>query len=50
MFGRKKGEVKEGDYIFTSRKDDGDYHNIVFGTVTGVDAVSYTHLTLPTKA
>jgi hypothetical protein len=37
MFGRKKGEVKEGDYIFTSRKDDGDYHNIVFGTVTGVD-------------
>ena len=37
MFGRKKGEVKEGDYVFTSRKDDGDYHNIVFGTVTGVD-------------
>ncbi len=37
MFGRKKGEVKEGDYIFTSRKDDGDYQNIIFGTVTGVD-------------
>ena len=38
MFGRKKGEVKEGDYVFTSRKDtDGDFHNIIFGTVTGVD-------------
>jgi hypothetical protein len=37
MFGRKKGEVKEGDFIFTSRKDDGDYHNLIFGTVTGVD-------------
>ena len=38
MFGRKKGEVKEGDFIFTSRKDtDGDFYNIIFGTVTGVD-------------
>ncbi len=37
MFGRKKGEVKEGDFVFTSRKDDGDYNNIIFGTVTGVD-------------
>ena len=37
MFGRKKGEVKEGDFVFTSRKDEGDYHNLIFGTVTGVD-------------
>ncbi|MDP6898539.1 MAG: hypothetical protein QF429_00730 [Candidatus Nitrosopelagicus sp.] len=37
MFGRKKGEVKEGDFVFTSRKDDGDYNNFIFGTVTGVD-------------
>ena len=37
MFGRKKGEVREGDFIFTSRKDEGDFHNIIFGTVTGVD-------------
>ena len=37
MFGRKKGEVKEGNYVFTSRKDEGDFHNIIFGTVTGVD-------------
>jgi hypothetical protein len=38
MFGRKKGEVKEGDFVFTSRKDkEGDFHNIIFGTVTGVD-------------
>ena len=38
MFGRKKGEVKEGDFIFTSRKDEeGDFHNLIFGTVTGVD-------------
>ena len=37
MFGRKKGEIKEGDFIFTSRKDEGDYHNLIFGTVTGVD-------------
>ncbi len=38
MFGRKKGEVREGDFIFTSRKDkEGDFYNIIFGTVTGVD-------------
>ena len=38
MFGRKKGEVREGDFIFTSRKDpEGDFHNLIFGTVTGVD-------------
>ena len=38
MFGRKKGEVREGDFIFTSRKDEeGDFHNLIFGTITGVD-------------
>ena len=30
MFGRKKGEVKEGDFVFTSRKDEeGDFHNLI---------------------
>lgn len=35
MFGRKK-ELKEGDYIFAS-KSDGEYSNIVFGVVTGIE-------------
>ncbi|QLH08415.1 hypothetical protein [Candidatus Nitrosotenuis sp. DW1] len=35
MFGRKRG-IKEGDYAFSS-KQDGDYKNIIFGIVTGVD-------------
>lgn len=34
MFGRNK-EIKEGDYVFSS-KPDGEYQNIIFGTVTGV--------------
>ena len=79
MFGKKERQLKVDDYIFTSRPD-GDFTNIIFGTVTGIDgnrigvngfiinpvglknkvsqgkagsrslAVSYTHLTLPTKA
>jgi len=36
MFGRKKGELKDGDFVFTSRPD-GDYSNIIFGSVTGID-------------
>jgi len=36
MFGRKKGQLKEGDYVFTSRPDD-EYTNMIFGTVTGID-------------
>ena len=36
MFGRKKGELKEGDFVFTSRQD-GEYSNIIFGSVTGID-------------
>jgi len=35
MFGRKKG-IQEGDYVFSS-KQDGDYKNIIFGMVSGVD-------------
>lgn len=35
MFGRKK-ELKEGDYVFAPRPD-GEYQNIVFGIVTGID-------------
>jgi hypothetical protein len=35
MFGRKKG-LKEGDYVFAS-KPDGEYQNIIFGVVTGMD-------------
>ena len=36
MFGRKKGELKEDDFVFTSRQD-GEYSNIIFGSVTGID-------------
>ena len=35
MFGRKKG-LKEGDHVFSS-KQDGNYRNFIFGTVTGVN-------------
>jgi hypothetical protein len=35
MFGRKKG-LQEGDYVFAS-KPDGEYQNIIFGVVTGID-------------
>ena len=35
MFGKKKG-LKEGDYVF-STKADGQYQNIIFGAVTGID-------------
>jgi hypothetical protein len=35
MLGRKK-ELKEGDYVFAPRPD-GEYQNIVFGVVTGID-------------
>ena len=35
MFGRKKG-LREGEYIFSS-KQDGDFKNIIFGTVTGIE-------------
>jgi hypothetical protein len=35
MFGRRK-ELKEGDYVFTS-KPDGEYQNIIFGVVTGIE-------------
>jgi len=35
MFGGKKG-LKEGDYIF-SAKSDGDFKNIIFGAVTGIE-------------
>ncbi len=35
MFGRKK-ELKEGDYVFAPRPD-GEYQNVVFGVVTGID-------------
>lgn len=35
MFGKKKG-LKEGDYVFSS-KQDGEYKNFIFGTVTGIN-------------
>ncbi|MBI4009648.1 MAG: hypothetical protein HY361_00435, partial [Candidatus Aenigmarchaeota archaeon] len=35
MFGKKKA-IKEGDYVFSS-KQDGEYKNIIFGVVSGVD-------------
>ena len=35
MFGRKKG-LKEGDHVFSS-KQDGNYRNFIFGTVTGIN-------------
>jgi hypothetical protein len=36
VFGRKKKELKEGDYVFAS-KSDGQYRNAIFGVVTGID-------------
>ena len=36
MFGKKERELKLEDFIFTSRPD-GDFTNIIFGTVTGID-------------
>ena len=35
MFGKKK-TIKEGDYVFSS-KQDGEYRNVIFGVVSGVD-------------
>jgi hypothetical protein len=35
VFRKKKG-LKEGDHVFSS-KQDGDYRNFIFGTVTGVN-------------
>ena len=62
MLGLRKKGLKEGDFVF-ARQPDGEYNKIIFGAVTGVQgtkigvngiiinpvAVSYTHLTLPTK-
>lgn len=36
MFGRKKG-LEEGSFVFAT-KPDGEYQNIIFGAVTGIDA------------
>jgi len=36
MFGRKKKEIEEGSFVFAS-KPDGQYKNVIFGMVTGVD-------------
>lgn len=36
MFGRKKKEIEEGSFVFAS-KPDGQYRNVIFGMVTGVD-------------
>ena len=35
MFGNKK-TIKEGDFVFSS-KQDGEYRNIIFGAVSGID-------------
>ena len=36
MFGRKKKELQEGDYVFAS-KPDGQYTNVIFGIISGMD-------------
>ncbi len=36
MFGKKKEGLKEGDYVFSTKRD-GDYKNFIFGAVTGVE-------------
>jgi len=36
VFGKKKEGLKEGDYVFSSKRD-GDYKNFIFGAVTGVE-------------
>ena len=36
MFGKKKEGLKEGDFVFSSKRD-GDYKNFIFGSVTGVE-------------
>ena len=36
MFGKKERKLKLDDYVFTSRPD-GDFTNMIFGTVTGID-------------
>ena len=36
MFGGRKKGLKEGDFVF-ARQPDGEYNNIIFGAVTGVD-------------
>jgi len=36
VFGKKKEGLKEGDYVFSSKRD-GDYKNFIFGSVTGVE-------------
>ena len=36
MFGKRKIEPKEGDFVF-STKSDGDFKNFIFGAITGVD-------------
>ena len=36
MFGRKKKELKEGDYVFAS-KPDGQYTNVIFGMISGIE-------------
>lgn len=36
MFGKKKKGLQEGDYVFCP-KQEGDYKNFIFGTVTGVE-------------
>ena len=36
MFGKKERQLKIDDYVFTSRPD-GDFTNMIFGTVTGID-------------
>ena len=36
MFGLGKKGLKEGDFVF-ARRQDGEYNNIIFGAVTGVD-------------
>jgi len=35
MFGLGKKGLKEGDFVF-ARQQDGEYNNIIFGAVTGV--------------
>lgn len=36
MFGKKKDGIKEGDYVFSFKKD-GEFNNIIFGIVSGAE-------------
>ncbi len=36
----KKSRIKEGDHIFSSKKTSNNFHDIIFGVVTGVEGIN----------